>query len=284
MKTFGQVYQDLLSRLLTFGVEERNQRTGATIRILRGGESFKLGLGGSILPTCGLRKTYPHVAAAELAWCLLGHDHVRWLTGHTKVWDQFAEWDASPTRQHNPGHMDAAYGYRWRYKFGRDQLQLAINALRKDPSDRRIWISSWDPSEDGLGAPDQKTVPCPVGFTLSIVDGYLDSTFLLRSSDTFMGLPHDVARHAYLMKALACTLKVTPGVMQVSVAHPHLYDKHFALAERCLAMDIIEPAFGMPYKTIDDIVARPDEYVKLERETAKMVTWPTYSPKVSVVA
>ncbi len=271
--TFGQVYQDLLSRLLATGVEEKNQRTGATIRIIRGGTSFKLNISDGILPTCGLRKTYPHVAAAELAWCLLGHDHVHWLDKHTTVWNQFAD---------ENGDLES-YGYRWRYKFGRDQLQLAVRALHKDPSDRRIWISSWDPSEDGLGAPDQKTVPCPVGFTLSIVDGHLDSTFLLRSSDVFMGLPHDVARHAYLMKALATTLGTLPGVMQVTLAHPHLYDKHFPLAEKCLTLELVEPLIALPPLCVEAIILKPDLYVETEKRKAESVTWPTYKPAVEVV-
>ena len=35
-----------------------------------------------------------------------------------------------------------------------------------------------------MGATGQKNVPCPVGFTLSLVDGTLNSAMLIRSSDS----------------------------------------------------------------------------------------------------
>lgn len=291
MSQFANVYLILLLQLLDQGVEEVNARTGAKILIIRGGTSFKLNISDDYLPTCGVRKTWPHVAAAELAWCLMGHDNIGWLKRHTQVWNQFADHtDNCGIKLNNSfctckcEFIDAAYGHRWRYKFGRDQLQLAIDALKADPTDRRIWISSWDPSTDGLGAKLQKTVPCPVGFTFSIVDGHLDSTFVLRSSDVFMGLPHDVARHAYLMKAVAMTLKIQPGVMQVSIAHPHLYEDHWELARTCLKQDVVDPCFSMPFADIDLILKDPDSYVLHEKDTASLVTWPTYNPKVKVNA
>jgi len=285
MKQFAYTYRALLRVLLSDGVEEKNERTGAAIKILEGGGSFQLDLSDGYLPTCGLRKTWPHVAAAELVWCLRGDDHIDWLRKHTKVWDQFADKYYPLDEHQGPNYLlDAAYGYRWRHKFERDQLALAVEALQKNPTDRRIWISSWDPAVDGLGAPDQKTVPCPVGFTFSIVSGKLHSTFVLRSSDVFMGLPHDVMRHALLMASVAADLKVWLGTMQVTLAHPHLYDKHWDLARKCLDEVMVCPPIILPKYTACEILTMEDVYVTEMKETAAALAWPTYSPKVEVIA
>src|SRR3989338_8234729 len=91
-ETFASIYYMIVSVCLrgAEAVEELNQRTKQRIRALPGGASFRLDLSDGVLPTPGCRRVYPHVAAAEVAWCLLGHNHVDWLRTHTKVWDQFA--------------------------------------------------------------------------------------------------------------------------------------------------------------------------------------------------
>lgn len=274
MMPFHEVYWNLLKELVTRGVHQKNARTGVHINVMEGGAGFVLNLNDNILPTCGLRKTWPHVAAAELAWCLMGHSHINWLQKHTHTWDAFAEND--------DGAMDAAYGYRWRSKFGRDQLDLAIKALRADPSDRRIWISSWDPSVDGLGATGQKTVPCPVGFTLSILQGQLQSALMIRSSDVLMGLPYDVMRHALLMRAVASELSIDLGFMQVTLAHPHLYENHKIAADCCLAVVPVVPMIDMLDNDFWQITSEPDDYVACYRFAEGAMPFPSYSPKIEV--
>lgn len=294
MNQFAKVYHDLLKDLLNDGIDEINRRTGAQIKVMVGGASFKLDLSDWLLPTCGLRKTWPHVSAAELVWCLSGSDNTMWLRRHTKTWDQFTDHADYCVKYRDifpedcicyaKWHIGSAYGYRWRERFGRDQLQLAINALKADPTDRRIWISSWDPGRDGLGAKDQKTVPCPIGFTFSIVNNKLYSTFVLRSSDVFMGLPYDVMRHSMLMAVVATELGVDLGVMQVTLAHPHLYEAHWDLAAECLKQWVVSPEITLPHSTIHDVSCAPDAFVHVLKGICAVREWPTYSPKVAVIS
>jgi thymidylate synthase len=273
---FHDHYRNLLLWLLSpASVEERNERTGRKCRVGHGGVSFRLNLYDRILPTCGLRKTFPKSAAAEVAWYLHGTQDVTWMRQHAPFWDKFVEEDRTTVL--------SAYGYRWREHFGRDQIGLAIDALREDKSDRRTFVSAWDPGQDGLGAVGQRNVPCPVGFTLHVIGGALHSTLLLRSSDAFVGLPYDIMGHALLMDAIAADLDVNLGVLQVSAAHLHLYEDHYDMAHEAIGQRPVMPELVMPCWTTDTIVQRKDDYVSLLSQGSQALQWPTYNPKPFVV-
>jgi len=274
--TFPYIYDELLEELVNSPFTEVNQRTGAEIKMLLGGCSFKLDLTDQRVPVTGSRKLFPHVAAAEVAWFLQGNQDVTWLNYHAKIWDKFKE----------PGTeiVKAAYGYRWRFHFDRDQIKLAIAALQMNPTDRRVWVQAWDPSEDGLGAPNQRNVPCPIGFTLSIVGGLLHSSLFIRSSDVFVGLPYDVMGHAILMANVAASIGLMGlGTMQVTLAHPHLYAQHYDMAAQCL-VNVHHPKGPELYAwRVDDVLADPDGFVFTYRKSAQAVEWSDYAPKPELV-
>jgi thymidylate synthase len=271
---FFDHHDGLLSDLLRRGVIETNARTGARVKVLRGGASFALDLSDGTLPVCGTRRLHPRTAAAEVAWFLKGDQDVTWLKQYAPIWDKFVEDDGFT--------IEAAYGHRWRRHFGRDQLIDALLALNKDPSDRRVLVSAWDPAKDGLGRPS-KNVPCPTHFTLSILAGELHSSLFLRSSDVFVGLPYDVMGHALLMDALAQELRVKTGVMQVTLAHAHLYETHWALAEECVSLDPVTEQPKLPGWTVASIMTAPEAYVAQVQALGCEVTWPENNPRPTVV-
>ncbi len=275
MMTFAESYGQLVAKIMSEEAEyDYNQRTKSGINFLPEGHSFSVDLSDNILPTCGLRRTRPHIAAAEVAWCFMGSTSIGWLNTHTKIWEVFA--DAN-------GDVMEAYGHRWRSSFGFDQIQTAISRLKVDPSDRRVYISSWDPRCDMLPIL-QKTVPCPVGFTLATHNNRLNSTIMIRSSDVLIGLPLDVMRHALVMRAIACSLNINLGHMRVTLAHPHIYESHWDMACEMLEHDAKIPPLKMPHWTVDQITNGPDIYVKEIRDACFEVgNWPDFDPRVSVV-
>lgn len=314
---FFDIYGALLSWALTSPVEQ-NARTGRRVCVGRGGTAFRVDLGNGLLPTIGFRKTFPKSAAAEVAWYILGVQNARFIKKYAPLWDKFVEpiamdYEQVPlmtrdwgdpadyrlvTRQsRNVGlgrtetvisHVEfdgikAAYGYRWRSHFGRDQLRLAVEALRKDPTDRRCYVSAWDPAEDGLGAEGQKNVPCPTSFTFTVQNGELHSSLFLRSSDLFVGLPYDVMGHALLMDAVAHELRIKPGVMHVTLAHAHLYEDHWEMAREALRQEPVIPQLQLPGWSLSLIEREPDDYVTRYAEEAKQHLWPVYNPKPEVI-
>ena len=258
---FRHTYAELLSSLL-FGDKahhEINERTGQGIRSLPP-TSFSIDLSNNILPVCGVRKTYPATAAAEVAWFIQGTKDPEFISRYAPIWDKFKEED---------GTIEAAYGPRWRSHFGRDQLVDAIETLAKDPTDRRCWISTWDPATDGLGQPS-KSVPCPVGFSLSIRDGRLNSALMIRSSDVFVGLPYDVMGHALLMRIIASSIGRTAlGTMHVTLAHPHLYDVHKEMGWQAMVSPPGDASLIMPRDwELFGVEKNPEKYVQHIKELA----------------
>ena len=259
------------------GETELNERTGVRVKVGRGGTAFRVDLRDGLLPTVGFRKTFPKSAAAEVAWYLRGEQDATFIRKYAPLWDKFVE----PIG--DVEGVKAAYGYRWRSHFGRDQIRLAVEALKRDPSDRRCCVSAWDPAEDGLGALGQRNVPCPAAFTFSVLGGELHSSIILRSSDVFVGLPYDVMGHALLMDAVAHELRLRPGVMHVTLAHAHLYESHWELTAEMMKQEPVVPALQLPGWTLSQVERAPDDYVVRYAEEAKQMTWPSYNPRPEVV-
>lgn len=302
MDNFVNQWGALLESLIFPGpntIAEVNSRTGRLVHIARGSRTIQLDLANGSLPTCGLRKTHPASAAAETAWQFLGHDHTDWLRRHTKMWDKFTDevectpcdgsgkngdFACTPCSGTGKRHFTQfAYGYRWRNRW-RDQIYHLINALRNDPSDRRTTVLAWDPNCDGLGAPNQKNVPCPIGFNAHIVGGELHMGVTLRSSDAFVGLPYDVMTYALTADAIAASLNVTPGVLTLHLDNSHLYDVHFDMATKCLIQRRVLPTVKLPRWSVDQITTFSDTYVEQMKDKQKAEKWPEYNPFPEVVA
>jgi len=284
---FYDIYGALMSWIITSGVEEKNVRTGHRVKVGRGGTSFRLDLADGLLPTAGFRKLFPKSAAAEVAWFLMGTQDATFIRKYAPLWDKFVELvdiKGGKCREDRVVEgIKAAYGYRWRTHFGRDQLIDAVNALSADPSDRRCVVVAWDPAEDGCGAEGQKNVPCPMAYTLSVTNGELHSSLFIRSSDVFVGLPYDVMGHALLMDAIAASLRVKRGVMHITLAHPHLYEDHWEMAAESLRQEPVVPKLQLPGFNLRQIIRAPDDYVERVAAEAKTVEWPAFNPKPFIV-
>ncbi len=277
------VYRDLLSEIYERGTKETNARTGVEITMLRGAYSFKLDLANRRLPVPGNRLYSPHVAAAETAWQILGTRSAEWILKQApKIWQDFVE----------DGYVKAAYGYRWRSHFGRDQLAMAVTQLCENPTNRQLYVSAWDPSCDGLGAPDQpKNLPCPVGFSLTGTErgDEVHCSVFIRSSDVFVGLPYDVMGYALTLDAVAASCGLKPGTLHVTLAHPHYYEPHYEAVMACLVGDHLvwgNDAFAqdLPRWSIDRIWNNPEMYVDQVREDSKHASLHNeWNPKPKVV-
>jgi len=278
---FGEAYRALLYNLLSFGVWEKNERTGVGITALPGGYSFKIDMTNGRVPVPGNRRYWPRVAAAEVAWQFMGTKDPTFIMKHApKVWGDFIE----------DGELKTAYGYRWMKHFGRDQIAMALDQLRNNPTNRQLFITAWDPSSDGLGGPNQpKNIPCPVGFAISHLDGQLHLSLFIRSSDVFVGLPYDVMGYAFLLDAFAASCGKRPGTLHVTMAHPHIYDPHRKMVEDCVGQNGAHVAWAtgvepqLPAWTIEHITKDPEAYleqVKILCGRAKVNDWNPMPPVI----
>lgn len=216
MNAFDIQYQNILKDILENGFEELNERTGHVCKSLPG-VTMKYDLAEGF-PLLTLRKIPLKVFIAEQVWFLMGAKNLEWLQDFTKIWDDFAE---------ENNCVEAAYGYRWRKHFGRDQVDGLVKLLQADPSSRHGVILMWDPAEDGLGGKAKKNVPCPFTFTVQVIGGRVCLHLVIRSNDMMLGNPHDVGGFALLTHFLAEKLKLPVGFLTVSISNAHIYDIHF---------------------------------------------------------
>lgn len=290
--SFPGFYRKLCAKIMK-GPREVNSRTGVEIAMLANPASFSISLADERLPVVDNRRMFPHIAAAETAWQFLGTKDPEFILKHApKLWSKFVE----------DGELKTAYGYRWRDHFGRDQLDMAVDQLRNNKTNRQLYISAWDPAADGLGEPNlPKNMPCPVGFSLTVVEDKLNMSVFIRSSDVFVGLPYDVMSYCLTLDAFAAEVNLKPGVAHFTLAHPHVYQPHFDFADppelgerlydahidqsklKGAGSTVVNHQPVLPAWTITQILDDPDMYVRHVARLSKRVRKHDWNPLPEVI-
>lgn len=128
------------------------------------------------------------------------------------------------------------YGYQWRrfcenydnneklngVKEGFDQLQDIVNKLHKNPYDRRMYCSAWNPNQMHLMA----LPPCHLGWGVTVYNDKLHLNWTQRSCDAFLGIPFNIASYALLLTLLAKEANLEPGTLMGNLIDFHVYDNH----------------------------------------------------------
>lgn len=231
MTKFDEVYQEVIGNIMNNGIEELNKRTGRKTKSLPG-ITFQIDIEKDGFPVLTLRKQPLKSPIAEQCWFIQGTKDLTFLQKYTKIWNAFIEKD---------GTIPAAYGYRWRKTFAKDQLFEVIKMLKLDPSSRHGVVITWDPNDDGFLGTTKKNVPCPYTFTLNIIGGRLHMHNIIRSNDSILGLPFDVFGFALLQCMIAQEVGVRPGIYTHSVSNCHIYDNHYFAAFEMLKRSNTHP-------------------------------------------
>lgn len=94
-----------------------------------------------------VRDANPFFHLFECVWMLAGSNDTRFL-------DIFVKDFGSRYAEPGTSTMYAAYGHRWRRHFDVDQLDVVVRRLERNPADRRVVVSMWDPDTDLFGPDD----------------------------------------------------------------------------------------------------------------------------------
>ncbi|KAF0095550.1 MAG: thymidylate synthase [Puniceicoccaceae bacterium 5H] len=213
-----EVYLDLLRQVLEHG-DRRQDRTGVgTISYF--GAQCRYDLRESF-PLLTTKKVYLRGIIHELLWFLRGDTNIRYLQENkVRIWDEWAD---------ENGELGRVYGKQWREWLrpdgsSVDQIHEVVEALRKNPTSRRIMVSAWNPGEiDQMALP-----PCHALFQFWVNQskGELSCQLYQRSADLFLGVPFNIASYALLtlMMAQVCGLK--PGEFIHTLGDAHIYLNH----------------------------------------------------------
>lgn len=210
-------YLDLLRHILENGVD-RGDRTGTGTRSVFGYQMrFDLADGFPLVTT---KKTHLKSIIQELLWFIKGDTNVRYLQENgVRIWNEWAD---------ENGDLGHIYGYQWRswpdYKGGFvDQLAVAIDQIKNNPTSRRIIVSAWNVGDlDNMNLP-----PCHAFFQFYVADGRLSLQLYQRSADTFLGVPFNIASYALLLMMVAQVTGLEPGEFIHTLGDTHIYHNHF---------------------------------------------------------
>ena len=173
------------------------------------------------------RDANPFFHCCEAIWMLAGRDDLKQLTPYVKRMAEYSD-DGGVTQP-------AAYGKRWRnwevreggtaYNWG-DQLDWAVERLRKDTGDRRVVIQMWDPPTDKWAAQSGgKDVPCNLTMLPWISGGALRLTVFNRSHDIIWGLfGANVVHFSVAQEYLAGRLGLGVGTLTFISNNFHAYE------------------------------------------------------------
>ena len=263
-------YLDLVKYILQYG-EKKEDRTGTgTISVFGYQAKYDLRDGFPLLTT---KKVLFDAVVHELLWFLKGSTNINeGLKEYTPIWNSWAD---------DRGDLGPVYGYQWRKwekfvwddqlknyrKEYIDQIQMAIDLIKKNPNSRRIIVTAWNPSDlDRMALP-----PCHAFFQFYVVGGRLDCQLYQRSADAALGVPFNMASYALLLTMIAQECDLTPGIFVHTLGDAHIYLNHVEglkvqlertpkpLPQLKLAK---KKVLQMTFKDIKLMDYRPDPFIK----------------------
>ena len=133
------------------------------------------------------------------------------------------------------GSIGTGYSHAWRNfggdldeNNGIDQIKDLINGLKSDPNGRRHIVTAWNPTQHS-GTP---LPPCHIMHMYSVHGDRLNSCFVMRSNDLYLGLPTNIMGYAFLNFAFSKLLGLQPGELTYFGWDAHLYKNQFEAASQ----------------------------------------------------
>ncbi|REL33663.1 thymidylate synthase [Rhodohalobacter sp. SW132] len=229
-------YLNLVKNVLDNGVIKENRTGIPTISCFA--EHYKVDLAEGF-PLLTTKKVFFRSVILELLWYLRGEDHIRWLRDENDchIWDAWADddgyvgpiyptlWRRFPALKSESGASYPGKGtdenVKWAYD-EYDQVQRAVDMLKKNPNSRRIVVSAWHP---GL-LDEMRLPPCHVMYIFNVSNGRLNCHLTQRSGDIALGIPFNLACYSALTMAIAAETNLKPGVFAHTIVDAHIYENH----------------------------------------------------------
>jgi len=218
-------YLELVRAIRDHGTRKEDRTGTGTLSLFGYQMRFDLGAGFPVVTT---KKLHIRSIIHELLWFLKGDTNVKYLHEHdVSIWDEWAD-------EH--GDLGPVYGAQWRTwrtadGSSVDQIQRALDLLRKDPNSRRNIVSAWN-----VGELEQMALaPCHAMFQFYVANGRLSCQLYQRSADVFLGVPFNIASYALLIHMLAQQTDLAPGELVWTGGDCHLYLNHLEQVELQLA-------------------------------------------------
>ncbi len=218
-----KVYLDLLQKILDDGAQ-KHDRTGTGTKSIFGYQMrFDLAKGFPLMTT---KKIHLKSIIYELLWFLKGDTNVKWLNEHgVTIWDEWAD---------EKGDLGPVYGKQWRAWRGYkgetfDQISYVLNEIKNNPDNRRMIVSGWNVADlqSLISGTKSAPPPCHTMFQFYVANNKLSCQLYQRSSDTFLGVPFNIASYALLTMMIAQVTGRELGEFVHTLGDAHIYNNHF---------------------------------------------------------
>lgn len=254
-------YLEALDTIMKKGVD-REGRNGHTRSMFAIQMRFNLEDG---FPAVTTKKLAFKSVLSELIWFIEGSNDERRLaeilhgtrdSEKKTIWTANAEADYWKHKATFNGDLGRVYGVQWRHWKNSDgeefdQLADVIERIKKDPYDRRLIVSAWNPGElQKMALP-----PCHRDFQFYVADGKLSLHMNQRSCDMFLGVPFNIASYSMLLAMVAQVTGLKPDEAVFTFNDAHIYHDHFdAVKEQLERTPDLLPKLWLntDVKSIDD--------------------------------
>jgi thymidylate synthase len=260
-------YLDLLQDILDNGVEKSDRTGTGTLSVF--GRQYRHDLADGF-PLLTTKKLHLKSIVNELIWFLNGDTNTRWLNENgVSIWDEWATGE---------GDLGPIYGAQWTAWPTRDggtvnQIDYVVDCLRNNPDSRRILFHGWNveylPDEkaspqDNVRAGRMALPPCHLLYQFYVANRRLSAQLMIRSSDTFLGLPYNTASLALLTMMLAQQCDLEPGEIIITTGDTHIYSNH---------LEQVREQLGRVPRTLPtlNILRRPDSIYDYRFEDFELV-------------
>ncbi len=202
-------------------------------------------------PLLTTKKVHYQSMLSELEFFIKGLTDKRWLQERNNhIWDawssriSYGHDEETRRKMLEESDLGPIYGFQWRH-FGAvyhgletdytgkgfDQLANLVDTLKKNPENRRMIVSAWNPLQQ-----DQMALPaCHYSFQVNVLDGKINLAWNQRSVDVMLGLPFNIASYAALLHLLAKESGYKEGKLISFLGDTHIYENHVTGAEEQLS-------------------------------------------------
>lgn len=213
---------------------------------------------------------------AETLWFVQGRYDLESLRADGCHW-----WDDWEREDGTLGRVYGAQLRHWLRPDGTefDQLAWVINEIKTNPRSRRLVMTMWNAGElDNMALP-----PCHG----ALIQFYakekgdrkmLDLMVHIRSSDTFLGLPTNIAGYALLLKMVGHVTGREADSLTVSLGDAHVYKNHVD----AVRTQTERTPFAFPEVVIDPSVRDIDDFRPEHFELKHYQSHPKISAPIAV--
>ena len=268
-------YHELIKHILDNGVTKSDRTGTGTISVFGTQLRFDLSKGFPLMTT----KFVPFKSVlSELLWFLEGSTderrlaeiyygkHREELIGKQTIWTANADKQGVDLGYHNSDIikiLGPVYGHQWRHMYVTkhiDQIAQVIEQIKSNPDSRRHLVSAWNVADlDSMALP-----PCHYAFQFYVSEGKLSCMFNMRSIDTLLGLPFNIASYALLTMMIAQVCDLEPGEVIFTGGDTHIYLNHLEQVNELLSRDV--NTYSLPTVTLDPSIKSIDDF-KMEHFT-----------------